>query len=269
MGNKINKTGSHQCTPVCSTFAEIHSTLTPQCIDALFGVIILFQSPVQSPEGNPNSSPPVQSPFMFTQVTERLWEIHSRDLPIFILRHEKRLVFLLHLALFLLVGLSKRKIIEPSLTAFTGFPFVLVFTCTFSECVNCHGKSNHSREKQFAHDKSKSTQNEVFYSGGHSALEFLLFFTAGHRYHSPCFPLTLASRVTANIVLCIHVLLQRQLAHSVKRSSNIFFLIQGPRLTRRRQSCLLHMTKGTKRHKIAMQIIDYKIGIKNIRRKAY
>ena len=48
---------------------------------------------------------------MFTQVTE-----------LFILRHQKRLVFLLHLALFRLVGLSKRKIIKPPLTAFTGFP---------------------------------------------------------------------------------------------------------------------------------------------------
>ena len=51
------------------------------------------------------------------------------------LSYDKRLVFLLHLALFRLVGLSKRKIIEPSPTAFTGFPFALVFTCTFTECV--------------------------------------------------------------------------------------------------------------------------------------
>ena len=41
---------------------------------------------------------------------------------------QKRLVFLLHLALFRLVGLSKRKIIEPSLTVFTGLPFALVLT---------------------------------------------------------------------------------------------------------------------------------------------
>ena len=59
MFSKSNKTGSHQCTrAVCSTFAEIHSTVTPRCIDA-----------AQSPKGNPDSSPPVQSPVMFTQVT--------------------------------------------------------------------------------------------------------------------------------------------------------------------------------------------------------
>ena len=51
---KINKTGSHQCTRAfCSIFAGIHSTLTPRCIDALFGVRIPFQSLVQSPEGTP------------------------------------------------------------------------------------------------------------------------------------------------------------------------------------------------------------------------
>ena len=60
---------------------------------------------------------------MFIQVTERPWEIDTRDLPVFILRHQKRLVYLLHLALFRLVGLSKRKIIEPSFIVFTGFPF--------------------------------------------------------------------------------------------------------------------------------------------------
>ena len=59
--NTYNKTGSHQCTrAVCNTFAEINSTVTPWCIDALFGVRIPFQSLVQSPEGNPDSSPPVQ-----------------------------------------------------------------------------------------------------------------------------------------------------------------------------------------------------------------
>ena len=54
---------------------------------------------------------------MFTQVTERLWEIETRDLP---------MTASSHLALFRLVGLSKRNIIEPSLTAFTGFPFAHV-----------------------------------------------------------------------------------------------------------------------------------------------
>ena len=39
-----NKTGSHQRTrAVCSIFAEIHPTLTPRCIDALFGVRIHFK----------------------------------------------------------------------------------------------------------------------------------------------------------------------------------------------------------------------------------
>ena len=47
---------------------------------------------------------------MFTQVTERPWEIDTRDLPIFILwlrslKTPETLVFLLHLALFRLVGL--------------------------------------------------------------------------------------------------------------------------------------------------------------------
>ena len=45
------------------------------------------------------------------------------------------MVFQLLLAFFRLVVLSKRRIIEPSLTAFIGFPFALVFTCTFTECV--------------------------------------------------------------------------------------------------------------------------------------
>ena len=47
----------------------------------------------------------------------------------------KHVVFRLLLALFWLVGLSKRRIIEPSLTAFTGFPSALLFTCMFMECI--------------------------------------------------------------------------------------------------------------------------------------
>ena len=39
-----------------------NSFYPPRCIDALFGVRIPFQSQVQSPEGNPDSSPPIQSP---------------------------------------------------------------------------------------------------------------------------------------------------------------------------------------------------------------
>ena len=107
------------------------------------------------------------------------------------------LVFRLHLALFRLVGLSKRKIIEPSLTALTGFPFALVFTWTFSECATLRwpttvtAKANQSRQKQItrgklkqiAHGKSKSLTAKTnsltakanqlrmryFYSGGHSS----------------------------------------------------------------------------------------------------
>ena len=148
-----------------------------------------------------------------------------------------------HLALFRLVALSKRKIIEPSLTDFTGFPFALVFTCTFSECVYLsRKKANHSRQKHFAHGKSKFSHGKskfahdkskfahgkskiahgksksltaktnsltvkanqlrmrYFHIGSLPGLEVLLLFTVGHWLHSPCFPLTLASRVTANII---------------------------------------------------------------------
>ena len=116
---KLNKTGSQQCTrAVCSTFTEIQSTVTPRCIDTLFRVRIPFQSLAQSLKSNPDSSPPFQSPV----------HVYTSHSPIFILRLQKRPVFLLHLALFRLVGPSaKRKIIEPSLTAFTGSPFALVF----------------------------------------------------------------------------------------------------------------------------------------------
>ena len=130
-----NKTGSRQFTrAVWSTFAEIHST-HPGALMHYLGLEFHFKvkSRVQRAIQIPVRQSRVQS--MFTQVTERPWEIDIRNLPIFILRHQKRLVFLLRLALFRLVGLSKRKIIEPSLTTFTGFPFALVFICTFSECV--------------------------------------------------------------------------------------------------------------------------------------
>ena len=122
----------------------------PRCIDALFGVRIPFQSLAQRRKGNPDSSPE----------TSHVYTSHS---PIIILGLQKRLIFLLYLALFRLLSLSKRKIIEPSLTTFTGFPFALVF-------IVC------------------------------SRRNLLVLFTVGHRYHSPCFPLTLASRVTTNIV---------------------------------------------------------------------
>ena len=87
-----NKTGSRQCTPaVWSTLAEIHSTY-PGALMHYSGLEFHFkvQSRVLSPEVNRDSSRPVQRPesrvqSMFTQVTERLWEIDIRDLPIFIL----------------------------------------------------------------------------------------------------------------------------------------------------------------------------------------
>ena len=53
---------------VCSVFAGIHSTLTPQCIDALFGVRIPFQSLVQRVIHIPVRQSRVQS--MFTRVSE-------------------------------------------------------------------------------------------------------------------------------------------------------------------------------------------------------
>ena len=64
-----------------------------------------------------------------------------------------------------------------------------------------HGKRNSltARTNSFT-AKANQLRMRYFYSGGRSVLEVLLLFTAGHRYHSPCFPLTLASRVTANIV---------------------------------------------------------------------
>ena len=48
-------------------------------------------------------------------------------------------------------------------------------------------KAIRSRQKQIAHGKNKST-------------EWRSVCSLGHRFHSLCFPLTLASRVTANIV---------------------------------------------------------------------
>ena len=56
----------------------LNSFYTPRCIDALFGVRIPFQSLVQGPELNPDSSPPVESPVMFTQVKERPLEQQKR-----------------------------------------------------------------------------------------------------------------------------------------------------------------------------------------------
>ena len=66
-----------------------------------------------------------------------------------------------HLALFRLVGLSKQKIIEPSLTDFTGSPFAIVFTCTFLECINSHSKSKSLTGKELTHGKSNSLAAKV------------------------------------------------------------------------------------------------------------
>ena len=60
-----------------------NSFYPPRCIDALFGVRIPFQSQVQRAIQIPVRQSRV--PFMFTQVTERPWEIETQDLPIFIL----------------------------------------------------------------------------------------------------------------------------------------------------------------------------------------
>ena len=132
-------------------------------------------------------------------------------------------------------GLSKRKIIEPSLPAFTGFPFALVFTCTFSECVTLRWpttvteKANHSRQNRFAQGKSKFSHGKSKFAHGkskfaHGKSKWLTAkansLTAkancdisiaevnkgwyssqqGIGFTHDSFPLTLASRVTANIV---------------------------------------------------------------------
>ena len=77
---------------------------------------------------------------------------------------------------------------------------ILLLSCLHQHSWNAltvTAKSNHSREKGFAHGKSNSftarthwltakanqLRMRYFYSGGHSVLEVLLFFTAGHRYH--------------------------------------------------------------------------------------
>ena len=54
-----------------------------------------------------------------------------------------------HLALFRLVGLSKRKIIEPSLATFTGFPFALLFTCCREPSVRQTKKTTKNTLSQF------------------------------------------------------------------------------------------------------------------------
>ena len=97
------------------------------CIDALLGVKIPFQSQVQSPEGNPDSIPPVQSPVhVYTGHRTPVGNWNPR--PSYDSKHP--MTASSHLTLFRLVGLSKRKIIEPYLTAFTGFPFALVLRRT-------------------------------------------------------------------------------------------------------------------------------------------
>ena len=107
---------------------------------------------------------------MFKQVTERAWEIDTRDLLYLYLsydcdlwKYQKRLVFLLHLALFWLVGLSKRKIVEPSLNCFYRIFFCSrVYMHILGMRLTVIAKANYSWEKQITPDKNKSTQNAIF-----------------------------------------------------------------------------------------------------------
>ena len=104
-----NKTGTRQYTQaVWSTFAGIHS--------AQPGALIRYL-------GYWN----FRLEFVMPHISQQTWDLANLSYDCDLWKH---LVFLLHLALFRLVGLSKRKIIEPSLTAFIGFPFALVFTFT-------------------------------------------------------------------------------------------------------------------------------------------
>ena len=102
----INMTGTCQCTrAVWSTFADI------RCIDhALFGVTGI-------------SGYLWYLIYPMIAISENTWSIdyfwHCR-----------------------LVGLLKWKITEPSFTAFIGFPFSFVFTCTFTEWVTQHHEVN-------------------------------------------------------------------------------------------------------------------------------
>ena len=52
-------------------------------------------------------------------------------------------------------------------------------------------KANRSRQKQI------NSECDILIV---KVSQVLLLFTVGHRFHSPCFPSTLASRVTANII---------------------------------------------------------------------
>ena len=110
------------------------------------------------------------------QVTQRPWDLW---------KHQKRLVFLLHLELFRFVGLSKRKIIEPSLTAFTEFVFLSWLHVRSWKAFNCHSKSKLLTAKtNLLTAKANQLRMRYFYNGGQSVLEVLLLFTVGHRYHS-------------------------------------------------------------------------------------
>ena len=169
-------TGSHQCTlAVCSTFAEIHSTLTPQCIDALFGVRIPFQSLIQSPEGNPDSSPPVQSPvYVYTGHRTPVGNWYPRPSYIYPMTPETP-----GLSITFGTLLACRFFETKDCWTFSHcfywisfcsrvYMYVLGINCpgklktiSLGEGI-CTAKANHSWKNIFTHRKSKSTQNEVF-----------------------------------------------------------------------------------------------------------
>ena len=77
----------------------------------------------------------------------------------------------------------------------------LLLSCLYvcsQNAFNCCGKSKALTAKiNSLKVKANELIMQYFYSGAQSVLEVLLLFTVGHRSHSPCFPLTLSSRVTA------------------------------------------------------------------------
>ena len=174
--------------------------LPTRCIDALFWVRIPFGTIDQSPEANPDSSPPVQSSYLC------LWEIDTRDLPIFIL-------WLQSLKTLETPGLSitfgtfsatvfrNQRLLNLLSLLLQHFHLLSCLHARSRNAFNCHGKSKSLTAKTNSLTaKANQLRMRYFYSGDQSVLEVLPLLTVGHRYHSPCFTLTLSSRVAANIV---------------------------------------------------------------------
>ena len=106
----LNKTGTRQCTrAVGSTFAE-----TP---GALIHYLGLLEFPVRICDASHITT--------HTRPTEFILWLRSLKTP----------GLLITFGTISVVSLSKRRIIELSRTAFIGFPFALMFTCTFTECI--------------------------------------------------------------------------------------------------------------------------------------